>query len=97
MKQNYNVGVRSTTVENFISNELNNTAKTAKKKKTTTKTSTEKKLTKFEIKAVVKELKQQALNNLNKKELAPKDLNELSRAILNIMEIQSYYPDKFKD
>jgi hypothetical protein len=100
LKQNYNIGVHSTTVDDFISNEVNlksSPKKSGTRKKSINTQKAEKKLSKFEIKSVVKELKFQAVNHLNKKELPAKDLNELTKAILNIMEIQSYYPDVFKD
>ncbi len=113
LRDNYGVGVKSTTIKTYrlnmekqrLEKEINQvkshkeSANTNKKESVhvSNATAKRKKISAFEIKKVVKELKNKTLYHLNKDNLSAGELNELSQAVLHIMEIESYFPEKFKD
>ncbi len=100
LKENYNLSVRTNTVKNFRIKEIGQTNTSSPKLSATTtnkKKPVEKRLKSFEIRKVIKELKQRVINHLNRTDITAKELNDISESILHIMEIESYFPNKFKD
>jgi methyl-accepting chemotaxis protein len=100
LKENYNLTVRTNTVKNFRLKEIDHSKTTPVKSSATSvnkKKPVEKRLKSFEIRKVIKELKERVINHLNRKDITAEELNEISESILHIMEIESYFPKKFKD
>jgi hypothetical protein len=101
LKDKYGLTVRPSTVKTFRLNHIQQDSKEQPSKPTKSPTNAkkpvDKRLKSFEIKKVVKELKYRVVDHLNRKEVSTEELNDISESILHIMEIESYFPDKFKD
>jgi hypothetical protein len=101
LKDKYGLTVRPSTVKTFRLNHIRQDSKEQSSKlaknQTNAKKPVDKRLKRFEIKKVVKELKDRVVDHLNRKEVSTEELNDISESILHIMEIESYFPDKFKD